>query len=90
MFQLYFSKTKDIGDETVLTSLGKKYGINEKEIQEYLSKETNIKKINDMDIAAKKMGITGVPFYVFNDQISLSGAQPVETLMQAIQKSSNG
>ena len=58
LFHLYFSKTKDIGDETVLTSLGKKHGINEKEIQEYLSKETNIKKINDMDIAAKKMGIT--------------------------------
>ena len=90
LFHLYFSKTKDIGDEIVLTSLGKKHGINEKEIQEYLSKETNIKKINDMDIAAKKMGITGVPFYVFNDQISLSGAQPVETLMQAIQKSLNG
>ena len=90
LFHLYFTKAKDIGDEEVLTNLGRKYGIEEKKIKDCFSSEMNIKKINEMDVAAKKMGITGVPFFVFNDKNSLSGAQPVENLIEAIQQSSNG
>ena len=33
------------------------------------------------------MAITGVPFYVFNEKILLSGAQPVDVLVQALEKS---
>ena len=40
-----------------------------------------------MDDVAKEMGITGVPFYVFNDQLSISGAQSVGHLIEAIKKS---
>ena len=90
LFHLYFTKGKDIGDEEVLIKLGTKYGIEEKKIKECFSSEVNIKKINEMDVTAKKMGITGVPFFVFNDKNSLSGAQPVENLIKAIQQSSNG
>ena len=90
LFHLYFTKAKDIGDEEVLINLGRKYGIEEKKIKDCFSSEMNIKKINEMDVAAKKMGITGVPFFVFNDKNSLSGAQPVENLIEAIQQSSNG
>ena len=90
LFHLYFTKAKDIGDEEILINLGKKYGLEEKKIKDCFSSEMNIKKINEMDVAAKKMGITGVPFFVFNDKNSLSGAQPVENLIEAIQQSSNG
>ena len=90
LFHFYFTKAKDIGDVEVLINLGRKYGIEEKKIKDCFSSEINIKKINEMDIAAKKMGITGVPFFVFNDKNSLSGAQPVENLIEAIQQSSNG
>lgn len=90
LFHFYFTKAKDIGDEEVLINLGRKYGIEEKKIKDCFSSEMNIKKINEMDVAAKKMGITGVPFFVFNDKNSLSGAQPVENLIEAIQQSSNG
>ena len=90
LFHFYFTKAKDIGDEEVLINLGRKYGIEEKKIKDCFSSEMNIKKINEMDVTAKKMGITGVPFFVFNDKNSLSGAQPVENLIEAIQQSSNG
>lgn len=90
LFHFYFTKAKDIGNEEVLINLGRKYGIEEKKIKDCFSSEINIKKINEMDVTAKKMGITGVPFFVFNDKNSLSGAQPVENLIEAIQQSSNG
>lgn len=90
LFHFYFTKAKDIGNEEVLINLGRKYGIEEKKIKDCFSSEINIKKINEMDVTAKKMGITGVPFFVFNDKNSLSGAQPVENLIEAIQQSSHG
>jgi predicted DsbA family dithiol-disulfide isomerase len=40
-----------------------------------------------MDKIGRQMGITGVPFYVFNEKILLSGAQSVEMLEKAIEDS---
>ena len=87
LFESYFNKAKDIGDEEVLLSIAKKNSLDVNEVKTYLNDEANIKKIDKMDNVAKEMGITGVPFYVFNDQLSISGAQPVEQLIEAIKKS---
>ena len=87
LFESYFTKAKDIGDEDVLMFVAKKSKLPTDEVKEYLSKEENIKKINKMDGVAKEMGITGVPFYIFNDQLSISGAQSVDYLIEAIKKS---
>jgi len=87
LFKSYFTKAKDIGDEDVLMFVAKKNKLSTDEVKEYLNKEENIKKINKMDDVAKEMGITGVPFYIFNDQLSISGAQSVDYLIEAIKKS---
>ena len=87
LFESYFNKAKDIGDEEVLLSIAKKNSLDVNEVKTYLNDEENIKKIDKMDNVAKEMGITGVPFYVFNDQLSISGAQSVEQLIEAIKKS---
>ena len=87
LFDAYFSKSKDIGDEQVLISIAKKNNLDLDNVRAYLNEEENIIKINKMDHDAKKMGITGVPFYIFNNQSSISGAQSVEDLVEAIKKS---
>ena len=87
LFESYFTKAKDIGDEDVLMFVAKKNKLSTDEVKEYLNKEENIKKINKMDHVAKEMGIAGVPFYIFNDQLSISGAQSVDHLIEAIKKS---
>lgn len=87
LFESYFNKAKDIGDEEVLMSIAKKNNLDVNEVKTYLNDEENIKKIDKMDNVAKEIGITGVPFYVFNDQLSISGAQSVEQLVEAIKKS---
>jgi predicted DsbA family dithiol-disulfide isomerase len=38
----------------------------------------------DSDQAAREMGITGVPFFIFNRKVGLSGAHESETLVQAM------
>ena len=40
-----------------------------------------------MDEIGRKMGINGVPFYIFNEKVLLAGAQPVDALVQALEES---
>jgi predicted DsbA family dithiol-disulfide isomerase len=38
---------------------------------------------------ARDIGATGVPFFVFNERVGLSGAQPPEALVQAMKQASD-
>jgi len=87
LFESYFTKAKDIGDEDVLMFIAKKNKLPTDEVKEYLNNEENIKKINKIDDVAREIGIKGVPFYIFNDQLSISGAQSVDHLIEAIKNS---
>ena len=90
IFKSYFFKAKDIGDENVLLEIGKKHDLDIKGLEKFITQKENLQKIDKLDIIAKQMGISGVPFYIFNDKISISGAETVENLTQAINKSLNG
>lgn len=90
IFESYFFKAKDIGDENVLLQIGKKHDLDIKGLEKFITQKENLQKIDKLDTIAKQMGISGVPFYIFNDKISISGAETVENLTQAINKSLNG
>ena len=90
IFESYFFKAKDIGDENVLLQIGKKHDLDIKGLEKFITQKENLQKIDKLDTIAKQMGISGVPFYIFNDKISISGAETVESLTQAINKSLNG
>jgi predicted DsbA family dithiol-disulfide isomerase len=38
---------------------------------------------------AAKIGIQGVPFFIINQKLGLSGAQPAETIVKAIEESTS-
>ena len=90
IFESYFFKAKDIGDENVLLEIGKKHDLDIKGLEKFITQKENLQKIDKLDTIAKQMGISGVPFYIFNDKISISGAETVENLTKAINKSLNG
>ena len=90
IFESYFFKAKDIGDENVLLEIGKKHDLDIKGLEKFITQKENLQKIDKLDTIAKQMGILGVPFYIFNDKISISGAETVENLTKAINKSLNG
>ncbi len=87
LFKAYFTEGKDINDIAFLISIGEKIGLNEQETNDIFSNEAyalNVKK----DIQeAREIGVTGVPFFVFDGKYAISGAQPVETFINALNKS---
>ena len=86
IFLEYFVKGTDIGEKNNLIKIGTNYGIKEDLLVNELDSKKNREKINKMDKIGRKIGITGVPFYVFNEKIFISGAQSVKALEEAIEK----
>ena len=86
LFKGYFTDGKNIDDENYLIETGRKAGINEEEVRNALQSDA-IKKevVEDIEIA-RKMGINGVPFFVLNRKHALSGAQPVDLFIEALEK----
>lgn len=87
LFKAYFTEGFNTADHDTLLKLGTDIGLDEAEVKQVLSGNqfaTEVKK----DISeARQVGVTGVPFFVFNQKYAVSGAQAPETFLGALQKS---
>ncbi|MGO4615869.1 DsbA family protein [Nocardia sp. 2YAB30] len=84
LFRAYFTDGHHVGDHDVLAELAAEVGLDRNEALEALRSGAFADEV-DADIAlAQQMGISGVPFFVFAGQYAVSGAQPVEGFLQAL------
>lgn len=84
LFHAYFIDGEDIGDRGVLAKRAVDAGM-EGDIVSALAGDAAGDAVRADLKAARDMGIGGVPFCIFANRYALSGAQPVETFMQALQ-----
>lgn len=76
-----------VSDPTVLTQLAVETGMVEQDVHEVLSTEAFLDIVRADEMSAREIGVTGVPFFLFNGRVGLSGAQPPEVLVQAMKQS---
>ena len=86
MMQAYFSESLAVGDRAELSSLAPELGISEQEAMTMLESDAYSTEVRADEARAAKLGITGVPFFVINEKVGISGAQPVEVFVQALQE----
>lgn len=87
LFSAYFTEGKNFGNPEVLTALGKEIGLTEADVQEALTNETYAQKVKEDIQEAGRLGVNGVPFFVFDRKYAISGAQPPAAFLQALQQS---
>ncbi len=87
IFKAYFTEGKDIASQQTLLELGKEIGLDEKEIKSVLSSDEFGDAVRSDIEEAMNIGVRGVPFFVFNREYAVSGAQPVEIFTQTLEKS---
>jgi predicted DsbA family dithiol-disulfide isomerase len=86
LLKAYFEQGKNIDNLVSLKEIGEGVGLKSDEISKvYNSAEFTEDVIQDIQ-RAQQIGVRGVPFFVFNEKFTLSGAQPLDTFKQAIQK----
>jgi protein disulfide-isomerase len=87
LFRAYFTEGKDFGDHETLVSLGKEIGLPAEEIKSALVSDVYAEKVEQDIREAAEIGIQGVPFFVFDRKYAVSGAQPPEHFLQALNQS---
>jgi predicted DsbA family dithiol-disulfide isomerase len=84
----YFSEALPVGDRTALARLAPEFGIAESDALAMLKSDDYSGAVRADESRATAFGITGVPFFVFDEQSGVSGAQPVEVFSEALQQAS--
>jgi predicted DsbA family dithiol-disulfide isomerase len=84
LFRAYFIEGANLTDIGTLADVGARAGLNGTALAEYLAGSADRETIARADIEARNLGIGGVPFFIFNRKIGVSGAQEPETLLDAM------
>ena len=82
LFQRYFLRAEDIGDQEVLAAAAEEAGLEKQEAAEFLASGNLREEIVQEDEAARRAGVNGVPCFIFAGRYGLPGAQPPEVLWQ--------
>lgn len=86
LFKAYFTEGKDISDHSALTDIGTAIGLEKLTVQRMLRSTDFTAEVRNDEQTAQNIGVRGVPFFVFNQKLAVSGAQPPETFLGAMQQ----
>jgi protein disulfide-isomerase len=88
LFQAYFTEGKDLGDKAQLTEIGDSLGMAPGSSEEAITdlEGTWGRRVDDEASEGMALGSTGVPFFVFQRQYSVTGAQGVATFRKVLDK----
>jgi predicted DsbA family dithiol-disulfide isomerase len=86
LFQAYFLEGKDLTQDEVLVDLAGRAGLPRDAAAEALSNPREREAIAAEDAAARALGVNGVPFFVFNRRLAVSGAQEPDVLVRAMRQ----
>jgi predicted DsbA family dithiol-disulfide isomerase len=83
LLHAYFLEGRDVGDRAVLADIATQTGI-EGDIPAWLAGDAGIHEVHEDLKQAARLQISGVPFFIFEGRLALSGAQPPEVFLQAL------
>ena len=87
VFHAYMTEGQAIGEREVLLRLAVEAGLDEGEARATLDSDRFAQDVRaDQHFAQTELGVRGVPFFVFEGRIGLSGAQPRELFREALKQ----
>ncbi len=86
LMRLYFSDGADLSDRKVLVDAAVANDLDRATVERDLASDRDVELVTREAARASEVGINGVPFFILNNRIGVSGAQTPEFLAQAIDK----
>ncbi len=84
LFKAYFTEGKNTADHDTIIQLGVEIGLDANEIKQMLKSDAYSEDVR-MDIyEAQQIGVSGVPFFLFIDKYTITGAQDSSVFLQAL------
>src|SRR5688500_1351269 len=84
LYAAFFTRERNLSDHDHLAAIASEVGLDEQVVHAYLAGNQSAHEVAATQSQAEELGITGVPFYVFNNRYALSGAQPVEAFLHVL------
>lgn len=86
LFKAYFTDSKNVSDFNTLADIANSIGLDKEEAIKVLNSNDYKDSVHKDEEMAVHYGISSVPFFIFNDKFSVSGAQPTEIFLMALKK----
>lgn len=82
LFKAYWQDGRDVGDLETLVAIAVEQGFDEQAARDELANDELRETIIGLEAHAQKVGVTGVPFFIVDGKLAVSGAQPPEVWTQ--------
>lgn len=89
LLKAYFVDSLNLSDHEVLSKLALEIGLDVNKALSILKSDKYTSDVRADEELASNIGVTGVPFFVFNNKYAVSGAQPPELLLEVLEKVKN-
>jgi predicted DsbA family dithiol-disulfide isomerase len=82
----FFTQGADLGDPATLVRLAAQAGLPEATARAWLADPQLASRTTAIEMQARTLGISGVPFFIIERRVGVSGAQAPEDLLAAIEQ----
>lgn len=86
VLRAWYSEGAAVGDHETLVRLGVEAGLEEPAVRDLLAGDDFGIDVRTDEALAAQIGVTNVPMFVLDQKYGVTGAQPVEVLLQAIRQ----
>jgi predicted DsbA family dithiol-disulfide isomerase len=86
LMRAYFTEGEPIADPETLIRVVAEVGVDPAEARDVLQTDRFAEDVREDELLASQLGIQGVPFFVLDRRYGVSGAQPPEVLVQALER----
>ena len=82
-FAAYFTEGRDISNRPTLIDVVAEAGLERQRAESVLDSDEGLNEIKAANEQAQRFRVDGVPFFIINGEIKLSGAQPPDVFLAA-------
>jgi predicted DsbA family dithiol-disulfide isomerase len=86
LFRAYFTDGRDISNRQALIDVVAEAGLDRHKAESVLNGDDGLAAIREANEQARRLRVDGVPFFIVNSDIILSGAQPPDAFLAAFRQ----
>jgi predicted DsbA family dithiol-disulfide isomerase len=90
IYRAYFGAAADVFDPDVVAKLGEEAGLDPEDVHQVLDSDDYTADVREDEEQARQIGINGVPFFVLDGRLGVSGAQSTEVFSEALRRAAAG
>jgi predicted DsbA family dithiol-disulfide isomerase len=90
LFEAYLELNVNVGDREALLAVAEGVGLDRRAAADWLASDRGLAELAEAQGEAARLGFRGVPFVVFGGRLAVSGAQPAEVFVRALDQVSEG